>query len=242
MTRIKICGLTESRHVKTAAMLQVDFVGFVFAESKRRITPERAAELIAGAKEHDLHPAAVGVFVNEPADYINRIARQCNLDWIQLSGDEPWDFCAAVDLPVIRVLHITPDKTADDIAGSIEHVYKLYDRNRLIILLDSKIEGCYGGTGSTFDWNLLQTISAGYPVMVAGGLNPGNIGTLVKQFHPWGVDVSSGVEINGNKDSNLIREFINSVRLSSGQKGELQCCQITEDILENSAGGSHRKR
>jgi phosphoribosylanthranilate isomerase len=154
----------------------------------------------------------VGVFVNSSADEVNRIADYCNLDRVQLSGNENWAYCQQIERPVIKVVHISKTSTPDKITSEIAAGYRLLPQQNLICLLDSKVGEIYGGTGQTFDWKLAGKISTRFPVLIAGGLTSRNVGRLVKKTQPWGVDVSSGVETNGQKDTAKITAFIKAVR------------------------------
>ena len=212
MTRIKLCGLSEIEHALAAAEAGTDFLGLVFAPSRRQVSPEKALSLVKAIHRLESHPAVVGVFVNSPPQEINRIANYCQLDWVQLSGDEGWDYCRAIEHPIIKVIHIAADKKPDDILAEIEEGYRLRSKKDLIFLLDSRTGSAYGGTGKVFNWQIARAVSVRVPVLVAGGLTPDNIGGLMEKVKPWGVDVSSGVETNGRKDIQKIRDFINAVR------------------------------
>ncbi len=189
-----------------AAESGADYIGFVFAPSKRRINPE-AARSIAGAVPN---VGKVGVFVNTPLTEVQDIARQCGLDLIQLSGDEPPDYCACLNFPVIKAARVAETKIIPDITN--------YQVSWL--LLDAYRPGSYGGTGQTFNWQLAaDIIKAGptAPVIVAGGLNPENVGEAIRLIRPQGVDVSGGVETDGKKDLDKIVQFIKNARLAEGR-------------------------
>jgi phosphoribosylanthranilate isomerase len=157
-------------------------------------------------------PAVVGVFVNRLAEEVNRIADYCPLDWVQLSGHESWAYCQEIKKPIIKVIHISPGTTVEEVLSNIETGYRLLAKKEFVCLLDAEVGGAYGGTGQTFDWELARAVSARFPVIVAGGLTPTNVGQLLMVVKPWGVDVSSGVETDGQKDPVKIKEFIEVVR------------------------------
>jgi phosphoribosylanthranilate isomerase len=127
---------------------------------------------------------------------------------VQLSGREPWPFCLEVNRPVIKVVRVFPDTMAEEVLEEIEAGFRMLPGKELFCLLDST----YGGSGQTFDWDVAVEVAARFPVMVAGGLTPTNVGQLLKAVRPWGVDVSSGVETDGQKDGAKIKAFIKTVR------------------------------
>jgi phosphoribosylanthranilate isomerase len=215
VTRIKICGLSEIQHVLAAAEAGADFIGLVFAPSQRQVSTKKALRLIEAVCNLKLRPAVVGVFVNSAADEVNRIADYCHLDQVQLSGDETWDYCRQIERPIIKVVHVSKTSTPDEIVSEIAIGYRLLPQKNLICLLDSKVGDTYGGTGRAFNWQLVGKVSARFPVLIAGGLTPTNVSRLVKKTQPWGVDVSSGVETGGQKDTAKIEAFIKAVRTAS---------------------------
>ena len=212
MTRIKICGLMEAEHALSAARAGADFMGVVFAPSRRRISPEQALSVIRAIHNMPEHPKTVGVFANLGAGEVNRIAAHCHLDMVQLSGDESWQYCRDIEYPIIKVVHVPPTQKAERVMNEIEEGGKARLKYKPVFLLDSKHGNAYGGTGVTFDWRLAEEVAASFPVIVAGGLTPDNVGQLVRRVNPWGVDVSSGVESNGRKDNEKIEAFIKAVR------------------------------
>ena len=212
MTWVKICGISDIESAIAASQAGTDYLGMVFAPSKRQVTPEKALQIVEAVQQLDSHPQVVGVFVNKPAAEVNQIANYCKLDWVQLSGDESWEYCRKIETPLIKVFHIAPDARQAEISTDVWKGYSIVPPNRLICLLDSTVEGAYGGTGTPFNWQVAKAVSEKFSVMIAGGLTPDNVGELMKLTNPWGVDVSSGVETNGKKDIIKMKAFIETVR------------------------------
>jgi len=217
MTRIKICGIRCKAHALAAVEAGVDFIGLVFAPSPRQVSPAQAREIAGAVKKSSDAIKVVGVFVNAPSSQVNELADFCALDWVQLSGDESWEYCREVIRPVIKAIRIdqqSPEKLYAELSAG----NKLLPTQEFIALLDSRVDGKYGGTGESFNWDLAQEVAKRFPVIIAGGLDPKNVGKLIKKVAPWGVDVSSGVETGGVKDIVKIKTFIEAVRKADERK------------------------
>ncbi|RTR30985.1 phosphoribosylanthranilate isomerase [Robertmurraya yapensis] len=194
--KVKICGIMDVEAGLYAVENGADALGFVFAESKRKITPELAKEIIKQLPEHVLK---VGIFVNEKPEVIMEIANQTGLTDVQLHGDESPEDCEAFSIPVIKALSI----------GTIADLGKIDQYGCDYVLLDSPKGKYRGGNGVKFDWSLLTGIeSNGKKIILAGGLNPENIAEAIGIANPYMVDVSSGVETNGKKDLGKIQTFL----------------------------------
>jgi phosphoribosylanthranilate isomerase len=212
MTFIKICGIKNEELALATAEAGADFIGMVFAESPRQVTPAIAAKIVSSLKKSRAKVRVVGVFVNTPAPTARKIADSCRLDWVQLSGDEPWEYCLELARPVIKVIRVSRNYRPEQACADMAYGAKLLSGQKYIFLLDSNAGEKYGGTGMTFDWNLARPIAERFPIIIAGGLSPGNVGRAIKLIKPWGVDVSTGVETKGVKDMKKIVNFIEAVR------------------------------
>lgn len=217
MTRIKICGIRDETHALAAVQAGADFIGLVFAASQRQVSPARAREIASAAKKSSDITKVVGVFVNAPSSEVNDLADFCPLDWVQLSGDESWEYCREIVRPVIKAIRIDR-QSPEELHAELSSGDRLLPAQGFITLLDSRVEGKYGGTGESFDWDLVQKVAKGFPVIVAGGLDPKNVARLIERVAPWGVDVSSGVETGGFKDTSKIEAFIGAVRKADEKK------------------------
>ena len=217
MTRIKICGIREEVHALAAVEAGADFVGFVFAPTRRQVSPAKARKIVDTVKKSSSAIKPVGVFVDTPASEIDRTVDFCGLDWVQLSGNESWEYCRQIARPIIKAIRIG-QQLREEINAELTVGLKTLSPQRFITLLDSQVEGKYGGTGITFNWRLAQQVAKEFSVIIAGGLNPENVAQAIEIATPWGVDVSSGVETDGTKDIAKIKAFIEAVRRADDDK------------------------
>lgn len=216
---VKICGISTMKAALAAVEAGADALGFVFAPSRRQITPDRAQALIAGLPPET---TTVGVFVDASVAEMKQTATYSGIKVIQMHGAEPPELIDQVDLPVIKAFRI---KGPEDLAQLPAY------RNAAGLLLDPYVPGQNGGTGQTLDWTLVrwaaQTLKnagvelsgpndplvPGRPKLIlAGGLTVQNIDEAIRQAEPGGVDVSSGVETNGEKDNDKIYDFVDMVK------------------------------
>ena len=192
MTKVKICGLSTKEAVKTAVLAGADYIGFVFAPSKRQVTVEQATEL---AKFIPSHIQKVGVFVSPGQSELLEAIEKIGLDLVQIHGQVADDLFD--DLPCASIQAVQVDGN-----GHVPNSQADY------LLFDAPV----AGSGQTFDWGQLDTIKLSQPFFIAGGLNEDNVEEAIQHFTPFAVDVSSGVESNGQKDQEKIRRFIERVK------------------------------
>lgn len=203
-TRIKICGITKPEDALSAISSGADAIGLVFyAASSRAVTVEQAASIVAVVPPF---VSVVALFVNETATRINQVLGSLSIDILQFHGDESAEFCQQFNRPYIKALRVQAG--LDIVNACRDHTVAKG------ILLDAWQEGVPGGTGKTFDWRL-AALQLPLPVVLAGGLNAGNVGEAIAALRPAAVDVSGGVELRpGVKDWTKIKQFISAVKIA----------------------------
>lgn len=210
-TRVKICGITTPAAALAAARAGADAIGLVFyAPSPRAVSVEEAAEIVAA-----LPPfvSAVGLFVNAEPALVDKVLARVPLDLLQFHGDETPAYCGNFGKPWLKAIRVRPDTY---IPGLMDEFHAARG-----ILLDAWHEDVYGGSGRSFDWDLLRAqrgsdsagAADGSRIILAGGLRPDNVAQAIRTAMPWGVDVSSGVETApGVKSEPLINAFMREVQ------------------------------
>ena len=192
MTKVKICGLSTKEAVGTAVSAGTDYIGFVFAPSKRQVTLAQAAEL---AKLIPSHIQKVGVFVSPSREELLEAIEKIGLDLVQIHGQVADDLFENLPCASIQAMQV-------DGNGHVPNSQADY------LLFDAPV----AGSGQTFDWGQLDTTELSQSFFIAGGLNEANVEEAIQHFTPYAVDVSSGVESNGQKDHEKIRRFIERVK------------------------------
>ena len=199
--KVKICGITNSEDAWWAIENGADALGFIFYPfSKRLIDPSIAMSVISEIPES---VTKIGVFVNLPAREICRIVDRTGIQIAQLHGHEPPDVINDINVPSIKAIRIKSEESLAEI--------EMYKPDAF--LFDTYKEDAYGGTGETFNWDLLKKINVNVPVILSGGLEPGNIGDAIREVRPFAVDVASGVEaFPGKKSLQKIETFMSECR------------------------------
>jgi phosphoribosylanthranilate isomerase len=199
MTKVKVCGIRRQEEAEWAVEAGADAIGFVFAESRRKVDVEKAAE-ISRFVSPDL--LKIGVFVNESKERLEEIFHLVQLDYVQLHGDESVEFCETLNLPFIKAISVKERKDIDSIDEFPGEM----------VLLDSGKGPQRGGNGTTFNWDYAHSINIPQQLILAGGLNPDNVREAITKVRPYMVDVSSGVETDGKKDRLKMEAFIREAK------------------------------
>ncbi len=205
ITKVKICGITNYDDAVAAMDMGADLLGFNFFRNSPRYTrPEQVAEIV------DKLPGfidIVGVFVNSPIEEIHEITQMCSLEWVQLHGDEDPKFCSSLNSHDVKTMKAIRVKSQSDIESTKDFFTDA-------ILLDAFDPDKYGGTGVTFDWNIIGHIDK--RIFLAGGINPDNAEAAVK-LGVYGIDVCSGIESSpGKKDHKKMKQLFDNIRYLRG--------------------------
>lgn len=218
MTFVKVCSVRAVEHAVWAREAGADAIGMIFADAPRRIDIKIAravrrelgprielAESTTQTFERERRaadqPLLVGVFARQSVDEIERILERVDLDIVQLSGGEHPALAGRVRRAVVRAVHVPDGLDAGSVLREIDRA------PNTVTMLDAKSKQG-GGMGERIDWSLAAEVAASRPLVLAGGLNPDNVGEAVRSVRPWAVDASSGLETDGVKDRDKIRAFI----------------------------------
>ncbi|MFS1512356.1 phosphoribosylanthranilate isomerase [Chengkuizengella sp. SCS-71B] len=229
---VKICGILGVPTIESMLNLPIDYIGFVFAKSKRQVTPEQAADMIQVLKKHQIKvPETAGVFVNPSEQKLEETIRNAPLDIIQLHGQESPELCKwvkqSLKIKVFKVfsnLHqiLLTDNSIisnEQVDEECSKCLNPYVNHIDALMLDTYDPVVGGGTGETFNWDLIPIVQRwtkknNIPLIVAGGLDVDNVSSLISTYEPDGVDVSSGVETNRIKDIKKIKTFVERVKIN----------------------------
>lgn len=220
--QVKICGITTLSDAEIAVDAGADLIGFIFyAKSPRYVEPETARQIVAALRRSappEFSLRTVGVFVNTPPDQVKAILDHAELDYAQLHGDEPPADLAALAGRGFKALRPSVLSYALDQAAPF---VPYPDETAPQLLIDAHTRQAYGGTGQRADWIAAAQLARCYPrLLLAGGLEPDNVAAALAAVHPWGVDVSSGVEASpGRKDQAKVRAFVAAARDAARSQG-----------------------
>ncbi len=212
---IKICGIRRVDHALVTAEAGADLIGFNFyAGSKRRVEPEIAREAITAIRYANPDVRTVGLFVGASRDEILRVHDIAGFDLLQLHKPESLAGLAAIGLPSLLPVRVAPD---EDPEALHRHAIDAANGVAEYVLMDGYHPELAGGTGVRADWDVARSLAEQVPLLLAGGLNPGNIAEAIAAVRPAGVDVAGGVERDGEKSPDLIRAFIANARAAFAQ-------------------------
>ncbi|WP_167955552.1 phosphoribosylanthranilate isomerase [Anaerosporobacter faecicola] len=203
-TKIKICGLRRQEDVEYVNNYKPDYIGFVFAKSKRQVTAQQAEQL---RKALDPTILSVGVFVNQPVEQVANLLNRDVIQYAQLHGEEDQTY-----IDCLRKLLKTEQKGIIKAVRvkDAEDIKRAQDYDCEYLLLDTYSVDCEGGNGKTFDWNLIHQMKK--PFFLAGGITVSNVEEAIARVQPYGIDASSGLETNGYKEEEKIKQFVEIIR------------------------------
>ena len=202
---VKICGIRQPEHAVAAVEAGANLIGLVFYPPSSRFVTHDEARAVVNVL-NGANVKVVGLFVNESAGEINRVADEVGLDLIQLSGDEPTETFGEIERPVIASVRVDSSGSHDEegrfqrITGAATAPYA--------VLIDAHVPGMYGGTGTVADWFVAADLASRYRTVLAGGLRPDTVAEAIRRVQPFAVDVSSGVETDGVKNVAKIQAFV----------------------------------
>ena len=215
MLKVKIDGVQRVEDALTADEAGADFIGLVFVPNRRRrVSAEQARRVVDAVKTtSDNPPKLVGLFADQPLEEVRETVRDSGVDMVQLCGAESIEFCDGAPVPVFRAIHVRGGHLGPKELEELGLQMKVLRERGHSATLDREVAGLQGGTGQTFDWKVATKLAeAGFEFMLAGGLTPENVSQAVREVNPWGVDVSSGVELGGIKDAEKIRRFVSEAK------------------------------
>ena len=215
MTKFKICGLRDLENTVLASTCGAEMLGFVFVSGVRRqISPMAAKKIVVDYRElvGSNGPALVGLFANQSLNFVNRVINDCGLDYAQLCGEEPSEYWNRINGDVIRQVKVPVGGDFEATTRKANEEVEAVLDNGAIPILDTMEKGQLGGTGKSFNWEIAANIPKGSKFILAGGLTPSNVTEAISVADPWMVDVSTGVETEGEKDPYKIKNFSNAVR------------------------------
>tara|TARA_B100000029_G_scaffold505762_1_gene587051 strand:+ start:14773 stop:15435 length:663 start_codon:yes stop_codon:yes gene_type:complete len=209
--KIKLCGITNIDDAKLIVDLDFDYIGLIFVDaSPRCLSLSTATQIYNICKDRK---KIIGVFQNQRTNFLENIIKNIEFDFLQFHGNESATLCESFNIPYIKTISINPD-------GNLSQDIQNY-QSSFALLLDTKINNKTGGTGKVFDWKMLhdndefKDFIKTKPYFISGGLNLLNIADLIKNYKPWGIDISSGVEsMIGKKDITLVKKFLENVKIA----------------------------
>ena len=207
--KVKICGVRDVKSALVCENFSADFIGLNFVPNVHREIDIASAIEISNSITFI---NKVGVFADQPIEYVISIINQCGLDYAQLSGNESLEYCMQVGIPIIKSLKIDTNSNIKTIKRKIFPIIDSLINNNVIPLIESSVPGFYGGTGTQISLDIAKEIAENFDIILAGGLTPLNVKSMVDYINPWGVDVASGVESEKKQTPDKIIQFISNAK------------------------------
>jgi phosphoribosylanthranilate isomerase len=215
----KICGIRSAASAFAAATASANYIGFNFVTSSKRLIEANEAKTIVKALKEEYpnlnRPKTVGVFANQPLLYINSVAEYCDLDMVQLSGNEPFAFAERVTAPTLKAIKVETNTSRESELKRLDQLAKLAEKKDILIILDKYDPHLQGGTGQIHDWLLAAELAKHHLFLLSGGLNIENINEAILSIRPFGIDVASGIETDGQDNATKITAFLNAAQLTN---------------------------
>ena len=212
--KVKICGVRDIESALVCESSSADFIGLNFVPNVDRKVDILSAVNISNSVSNI---KKVGIFADQSIEDVLEIINKCQLDYVQLSGNENLDYCNQIGLPVIKSLKIEQDSDITLIKKTLFPIINNIPNNNIIPLIESSIPGFYGGTGTQVSLDIAKEIAANFDIILAGGLTPLNVKSMIDYIKPWGVDVASGVESEKLQSSDKIIEFISNAKSGTNE-------------------------
>lgn len=219
MTLIKMCGLRDTDSAVSASRVGADFLGFVFVTGARRSLSIKVARDIVSQYRQTVGlygPKLVGLFANQPISELEDVVQDVGLDMVQLCGEEMPEYLEKISVPVIKQIKVRDEMDKREVATETLIEVENVTRMGHMVSLDRYHPGVRGGTGLSFDWNIAAEVASSAKFILSGGLTPENVRHAIEVVNPMGVDVSSGIEVEGIKNSKKIEDFAQAVRRANG--------------------------
>ncbi len=213
---VKVCGNRSAADLVAAAESGADLLGIIFADAWRRVPVDMARGMVAEFRDQvDSPPPVVGVFVDQSVEEVNRTGDAVGLDFIQLHGSEDQAYWDQIDRPIVVARRLHEGLTDLEAVEALGPINTYVGSRDSLALIEPLVEGQPGGTGVRLDMELASSLARRYSFLLAGGLTPENVSSVVESVRPWGVDVSSGVETDRAKDYAKVGRFVHAAKRSA---------------------------
>ncbi|MDP7619482.1 MAG: phosphoribosylanthranilate isomerase [Dehalococcoidia bacterium] len=210
---VKVCGNRKAADLIAATEAGADLLGIIFADAWRRVPVTTARDMVSELRDKaDNPPPVIGVFVDQPAEEVNRTGDVVGLDMVQLHGNEDETYWGQIERPIVVAKRLDQESSPSEAARVLSPIAEYVDSRDSLALIEPLVEGQPGGAGVSLDTELAAALARRFPFLLAGGLDPSNVARIIGAVRPWGVDVSSGVETERAKDYSKVGRFVNAAK------------------------------